>query len=137
MLWEEEIMSDRITRLEENLITLEDLKTDSMSTRTSQWALRYGLLESIQIVIDLACEAVSKRNLGSPSTYRDCIQILARYELIESELSESLMKMIGLRNLLVHDYDEIDISRLTPLLGKLADFKAFAKRYIEIENSNQ
>jgi uncharacterized protein YutE (UPF0331/DUF86 family) len=125
-------MSDRIARLEENVITLEELRSDPLSTRRSQWAVRYGLMESIQIVIDLACEIVAKRNLGSPSTYRQCIELLAQYGLLEQGLAETLQKMVGLRNLLVHDYDEIDITRLTPLLDRLDDFNTFAARYVEI-----
>ena len=125
-------MSDRVARLEENVITLEELRSDPLSTRRSQWALRYGLMESIQIVIDLACEIVAKRSLGSPSTYRECIELLAQFGLLEQSLAETLQKMVGLRNLLVHDYDEVDINRLTPLLGRLDDFKAFAARYVEI-----
>jgi uncharacterized protein YutE (UPF0331/DUF86 family) len=125
-------MSDRIARLEENIITLEEMRSDPLSTRRSQWAVRYGLMESIQIVIDLACEIVAKRNLGSPSTYRQCIELLAQYGLLEQELAETLQKMVGLRNLLVHDYDEIDSKRLTPLLDRLDDFNTFAARYVEI-----
>lgn len=125
-------MSDRVARLEENVITLAELRSDPLSSRRSQWALRYGLMESIQIVIDLACEVVAKRNLGSPSTYRECIELLAQFNLLEQGLAETLQKMVGLRNLLVHDYDEVDINRLTPLLERLEDFTAFAARYVEI-----
>jgi uncharacterized protein YutE (UPF0331/DUF86 family) len=125
-------MSDRIARLEENVITLDELRHDPLTTRRSQWALRYGLMASIQIVIDLACEIVAKRSLGSPSAYRECIELLAQFGLLEHSLAETLQKMVGLRNLLVHDYDEVDINRLTPLLELLDDFKAFAARYVEI-----
>jgi uncharacterized protein YutE (UPF0331/DUF86 family) len=125
-------MPDRITRLEKNLITLEEMRTGSFTTRQSQWALRYGLLESIQIVIDLACELVSRRNLGSPASYRECIQILAQFNLVEAGLAASIEKMVGLRNLLVHDYDEIDVARLTPLLNRLDDFRAFAANYLRV-----
>ncbi|MCA1755186.1 MAG: DUF86 domain-containing protein [Spirochaeta sp.] len=125
-------MSDRISRLEKNIITLEEMRGDTFATRQSQWALRYGLLESIQIVIDLACELVSQRNLGSPASYRECIQILAQFNLVEAGLAASLEKMVGLHNLLVHDYDEIDAARLTPLLHKLDDFRAFAASYLRI-----
>ncbi len=126
-------MSDRIARLEKNITTLEDMRKDSFATQQSQWALRYGLLESIQIIIDLACELVSRRNLGSPASYRECIQILVQYDLLEAELAETLEKMVGLRNLLVHDYDEIDIARLTPLLNRLDDLRAFAASYIRAQ----
>jgi uncharacterized protein YutE (UPF0331/DUF86 family) len=127
-------MSERIARLEKNIITLEEMREDSFTTRQSQWALRYGLLESIQIVIDLACELVSRRNLGSPDSYRECIRILAQFNLVEDELATSLEKMVGLRNLLVHDYDEIDVARLTPLLNSLDDFRSFAAHYLRASN---
>lgn len=125
-------MSRRLDRLDENIRTLEGMRSESFCARTSQWALRYGLLESIQIVIDLACELVASRNLGSPSSYRGCIDLLSNHGLLSSDLAGSLVGMIGLRNLLVHEYDDVDPARLTPLLDRLDDFRAFARRYVEI-----
>ncbi len=127
-------MSERIRRLEENIVTLEEMRTQPAIGRQAEWALRYGLLESIQIVIDLACELVSRRNLGSPTSYRECVEILARNRLIDEALAQSLVRMVGLRNLLVHDYDEIDIQRLTQLLDRLSDFREFSACYLRIIN---
>lgn len=51
---------------------MKDIKRD----KTKEWALRYGLLESIQIVIDLSCHLVVHQNLGNAETYSDCIRLV-------------------------------------------------------------
>jgi len=73
--------------------------------------LRYGLYESIQIIIDIACHFVAFHNLGMPKTY--------------------LIKMIGLRNLLAHEYLTIDPLKLLDFLQNLEDFKRFIHAIVE------
>jgi uncharacterized protein YutE (UPF0331/DUF86 family) len=89
------------------------------------------LLESIQIVIDLSCHLAVHHNLGNAETYSDCIQLLARYDIIDGALEERLMSMAGLRNILVHEYVTVDIGRLVSFLDHLDDFTAFAKAISE------
>jgi len=101
--------------------TLEDLKRD----RLLEWALRYGLLESIQIIIDISCHLVSRNNLGTPSSYSECIALLARGGYLSEELARKLQLMVGLRNLLVHEYTSIDIEQLYQYLDQLPDFVQF------------
>ncbi len=69
-------MSDRIARLEEYIVELGTLRSEGVPGRRDDWALRYGLVESIQIIIDLACQVVARRNLASPASYRECIEAL-------------------------------------------------------------
>ena len=64
------MITDKLMRLEENLKTLKQLKKnytldDFISDKVDEWGLRYGLLESIQIIIDLACHIVAEKNLGT------------------------------------------------------------------------
>ncbi len=128
-------MLSRLKRLEENLnilksfseISVEDLKQD----KTKEWAIRYGFYESIQIVIDIACHLVSKYNLGAPQSYSECIELLERYKYIPSELAEKLIKMIGLRNLLAHEYAIIKPEKLLLYLKELQDFEDFINCVVE------
>jgi len=71
-------MNERLVQLEDNIAELHRLQAaysirDIRNDRTIEWALRYGLLESIQIVIDLSCHIVVHNNLGNAETYSDCI----------------------------------------------------------------
>ncbi len=63
---------DKLKRLEENISALKRINEnfsveDLAKNKFDEWALRYGLFESIQIMIDVSCAFVSDRNLGNPN----------------------------------------------------------------------
>jgi uncharacterized protein YutE (UPF0331/DUF86 family) len=122
---------DKLAQLEINIAELERLRERPTAVMRDRWALRYGLIESIQIVIDVSCEIVARAALGTPATYRQCIELLAGADLLPSDLAARLGSMVGLRNLLVHEYDEIDESRLLSALNHLDDLRAFAQAVSE------
>ncbi|RME57848.1 DUF86 domain-containing protein [Candidatus Parcubacteria bacterium] len=129
-------MLDKLVQLEENIQELEKLRAgfdahQLQAEKLPEWALRYGLFESIQIVIDIACHISSEYNLGNPQTYKQCVELLQKYKYIETDLGERLKKMIGLRNLLVHEYVRIDLEELYSYLDQLDDFKMFAEQIKE------
>lgn len=98
------------------------------------WALRYGFFECIQIIIDLSVFLVSKLNFGSPEYYLESIELLHNNNILDDELFSSLTKIVGLRNKLVHDYDEIKIDQLILYLDEISDFKAFVvsvRKYLD------
>lgn len=95
-------MRERLQRLDVNvrelerfrqMYTTEDIRRDPHL----EWALRYGLLEAIQIVIDLSCHVVSEKNLGVPATYAECVDLLRRARLLDDELADAVSGMVGLR----------------------------------------
>lgn len=123
--------SDKLKRLEENLMILSSIKDnysldDLISDKVDEWGLRYGLFESIQIIIDLACSIVSEKNLGIPKNYSECIGLLTSNNYLEKELGKRIMGMVGLRNLPVHEYGIIDVKRLFEYLDHLEDIEDFA-----------
>ncbi len=131
-------MSDKLKLLEENIKELSDIKEkisfeDIKNNKPDEWAIRYGLFESIQIVIDIACHVVNKFNLGNPKSYGECIESLQNEKYIDNELALKLKGMIGFRNILIHDYIEIDLKKLYAMLSNIDDFKYFIstiKQYI-------
>lgn len=125
-------MNRRLQTLENNVAELQKMKseysvTDIKRDKTKEWALRYGLLESIQIVIDTACHLVVHHNLGNAKTYADCIGLLGSFDIIDENLEKRLTGMAGLRNILVHEYVTIDIDRLFDMLNHLEDFTTFSQ----------
>lgn len=124
------MINDKLVRLEENLITLDQLKVNYTlenitSDKIDEWGLRYGLFESIQIIIDIACHIVAEKNLGSPKNYSDCISLLISGNYLTKDLGEKIIKMIGLRNLLIHEYGVIDVKRLFEYLNHLDYIRDF------------
>ena len=99
--------SSRLKRLEENLRELERFRgtsIDDLEGRQKRWALRYGMLESIQAIIDIACAVVSRYNLGYPDSYADCFRVLRRENVLPDDLTDRLTQAVGMQNVLVHEY---------------------------------
>ena len=121
---------EKFKNLEENVKILKEIKQTTTfkeveSNRRLEWEIRYGLLESIQLVIDISCKISSKYNLGNPKSYKDCIKLLEQFNYISSNLAKKVVSMVGLRNLLVHEYAKIDDFELYKFLDNVEDFIQF------------
>ncbi|RLA68429.1 MAG: DUF86 domain-containing protein [Epsilonproteobacteria bacterium] len=123
-------LTEKLKHLEENINILREIKSsvsleELKVNKRYEWEVRYGLLESIQVVIDIACKLSSQYNLGNPKNYKACIELLEQHKYLSKELSKKVIGMVGLRNLLVHEYIEIDEERLYDFLNFLDDFIDF------------
>ncbi|MBZ0183587.1 MAG: DUF86 domain-containing protein [Melioribacteraceae bacterium] len=122
--------TDKLIRLEDNLKILRSIKDnysleDVMADKVDEWGLRYGLFESIQIIIDLACHIAAEKNLGVPKNYSDCISLLISNNYLKQDLGKKIISMIGLRNILIHEYGIIEIEKLWEYLNFLDDISDF------------
>lgn len=122
--------TDKLNRLEENLKILKSIKDnysldDMIADKVDEWGLRYGLFESIQIIIDLACHIAAEKNLGTPKNYSDCISLLISNKYLKDDLGKKIIGMVGLRNLLIHEYGIIEIEKLWEYLNYLDDISDF------------
>ena len=129
-------MLERLQNLEENIANLQQMRQthtleDMKKNKFDEWALRYGLFESIQIIIDLSCHLAAKYNLGISKTYVECIEKLETFEFIDAKLAKNLIASIGLRNMLIHEYVKIDIEQLYGYLESIEDFSYFIQAISE------
>jgi uncharacterized protein YutE (UPF0331/DUF86 family) len=136
-------LSKRFTKqllkeLEGAVRELESCREETFSqlaqSRRERWALRYGVLETIQIVIDVACAVVSHENLGHPKSYAECLRILGERGRIEKPLAERLARAVGLRNVLVHEYLDVN-DRL--VFEALDDLRAFATQIAHADGEDE
>jgi len=82
---------------------------------------------AIQVILDIANHIVADERLGLVEEYRDALRLLGENGFLSMKLARELLPMAGLRNLLVHDYLEVDRKRLYDLLQHcLGDFEEFA-----------
>ena len=97
-------------------------------------AVEFNILRIIELCIDLANHVVRVRKLGIPKESRASFTMLAREGLIPKELSKLLEGMVGFRNVLIHEYRELDIEVMKDVIEhRLDDFVAFTVRVMEIE----
>lgn len=85
-----------------------------------------NLQRAIQLVIDMASYVVSSKRLGTPQSLKDLFQILEHNHLIKTDLSIKMQKMVGFRNIAVHDYQAINPLILKKILSShLKDLEDF------------
>jgi len=90
-----------------------------------------NLQRAIQASIDLANIVIAAKNYRLPNSYKMSFFILHENGLIDKEICTRMQKMIGFRNIAIHDYQEIDVEILKSILGKhLDDFENFYKQVL-------
>ncbi len=90
---------------------------------------------AIEAVIDIVAMIVSYEKLGVPESEDDLINFLAKKTILTQRVRNTIPKMKGFRNILVHKYGEIDNGLVYMFLSeKLDDFYEFEKeikRYLQ------
>ena len=90
------------------------------------WAIERGLQLSIQVILDLGNHIISDEGI-SVDNYSEIFTELAKLNIIPEDYAARIKGMAGFRNILVHEYAEVDLDILLEVLNNnLADFKKFA-----------
>lgn len=104
------------------LARLEAIKSDVREERFVTHTLQLAL----QTTIDVAAHIVADERLGEPAQMREVFALLAKAEWLDRELAADLGRMVGLRNLLVHEYGRIDLELIRDIvMHRLGDLERF------------
>lgn len=91
-------------------------------------AVERYLYLAAQSTIDLAEAIISLKKYRKPVTIAESFLILGQEEIITARLASKLVKMAGFRNILSHDYAEIDYGIVYSILhDELGDVENFLK----------
>ena len=102
---------------EENL---RDLKT--------QDSIVLNLQRACETSIDLAMHLVRKKSLGVPQNSREAFEMLEKAKIIRAALSTKMKKMVGFRNIAIHNYQTLDLEIIESIVrNNLQDFADFVK----------
>ncbi|MDI6905354.1 MAG: DUF86 domain-containing protein [Candidatus Bathyarchaeia archaeon] len=136
------IVTNRISKLRVYLKVLRELQKASFEEFSSNPRIRYSaercLHLAIECAINIGNHIISALQLRKPEEYHDIALILEENGVIPSGFAEEFVKMIRFRNILVHDYVGLDISRVyTFLQERLADFELFIEYVTKFLKSKQ
>ncbi len=93
-----------------------------------------NLQRACEAAIDIAMYIVSNRKLGIPQTKKDAFMKLEENHLISKEVSSKMQKMIGFRNIAIHDYKQIDEEILADVIqNHLTDLIDFVKEILNLK----
>jgi uncharacterized protein YutE (UPF0331/DUF86 family) len=77
-----------------------------------QESILFNLQMAIQNCIDIAAHIVSEDGLGVPGSTNEMFYLLEENEYLNNELTEKMVKAVGFRNLIVHEYGKIDLDQV-------------------------
>jgi uncharacterized protein YutE (UPF0331/DUF86 family) len=127
------VVAARITRIREYVALLRRIRGLADERRFVSDPLIYGNAErylqlAIQAVLDISQHIVADRNLPLPADNKSLFDLLARQKVVSKKLAVKLAAMAGFRNVLVHEYLEIDRHRVyRALTTDLRDFESFVR----------
>ena len=83
---------------------------------------------AIQALLDISHHIVADMNMNLPADSKELFNLLTKHKVLPVRLSKRLAPMAGFRNILVHEYLEIDRHRVYRVLkNDLNDFERFIK----------
>ena len=132
-----EVIHKRLKRLDEYLSILRALQKYGYDEFIANPEL-YGSTErflhlSIEAINDLGNHWIADENLGEVNWYSDVPRVLAENQLIDEPLTNVWIQMIGFRNVLVHEYTEIDHQIVYDVLqNHLVDLEAIKVVFINL-----
>ena len=99
---------------------------------TKQDAIILNLQRACQAAIDLAMHLVREHNLGVPQESREAFVLLEEEGHLDPTLSHRLMRMVGFRNVAVHEYQNLNLDIVQSIVEEhLSDFTQFTERVLK------
>lgn len=129
------IVKSRIRKIEECVGDLQGIRKLPervfLEERPVRAAAERLLQVAIQSVLDIGSHIIAERGFREADGYAGIIDILAEEGVIPERFAARIRGMAGLRNILVHDYLEVDPRELRKHLGRLKDFERYSRYVVE------
>lgn len=87
----------------------------------AQDVLLFNLQRACEAAIDLALHSVDRLALGNPDDSREAFTLLERGAVIDADLADRLRRMVGFRNIAVHEYRRLDWDVVRAVVEREAD----------------
>jgi len=94
-----------------------DLKT-FLNDIDIQESILFNIQMAVQNCIDIAAHIISDEGLGVPGSTNEMFYLLEENGYLDNEITEKIVKAVGLRNLVVHEYSKIDLDRIFEVAQK-------------------
>jgi uncharacterized protein YutE (UPF0331/DUF86 family) len=99
-----------------------------LADQTRQDAILLNLQRACESSIDAAMHLVRRHRLGIPQETREAFDLLHTGGLLDSSLSKRLKRMVGFRNVAIHEYQKLNLEIVQAVVReRLDDFLEFAR----------
>ena len=103
---------------------------------TRQDAAILNIQRACEAALDMGQHLIRRDRLGVPQSARDVFSLLARAGYIEDSLADSLKRMVGFRNIAVHEYQTLQMPVTIAIITQhLDDFLDYSRRMLQRDAS--
>ncbi|GBD99266.1 hypothetical protein BMS3Abin07_01301 [bacterium BMS3Abin07] len=130
------LIGRKIAELEGYLAQIAEYKAISVREYKKDWKtqriIERTLHLMIELCIDIANHVISDKGLRVPSSYADAFRVLMENGIIRKSLFNRLEKMAKFRNIIVHQYEQVDPEIVVSILkNNLRDFEEYKKAILK------
>lgn len=89
-----------------------------MSDIDRQESILFNIQMAVQNCIDIAAHIISEEGYGVPGGTNEMFYMLEENRCINTALAEKMVKAVGFRNLIVHEYGRIELKKVLTIAQK-------------------
>ncbi len=139
---DEALILRKLSELDTYRRQIDEYSQTSVADYRSDWKTQRIVERTLQIMVeicvDIAHRIIADGKLPVPTSYADTFQILNQAKLLGDEISNTMINMTQFRNILVHQYTDVDADIVVNILqNHLADFDRFGHEIIALVKSPQ
>ena len=99
---------------------------------TRQDAAVLNVQRACEAALDMGQYLIRRERLGVPQSARDVFNLLAQGDWLDVELAEALKRMVGFRNIAVHDYQTLQLPITVKVITHhLDEFLRYSERILK------
>lgn len=106
------------------------------ATFRDRLAAQHAIQLAIQSCVDIGAHLIAELRLRMPDDYKGVFAVLREPLGLAPDLVERLSAAAGMRNVLVHNYLEVDDDKVWDALGHLDDLRQFAAAVERVETDD-
>ncbi len=76
-----------------------------------QESILFNIQTAVQNCIDIAAHIISEESFGVPGSTTEMLYILGKNGYLDNDLTQKMVKAVGFRNLIVHEYGKIELEQ--------------------------
>ena len=123
---------DSVKRCVDRIIEEYQDDETNITNITKQDSIVLNLQRACELSIDISNYIISMKNFEIPKTSRQSFEIIKNHNVIDSKTAENLQKMVGFRNIAVHNYKQLSLEVLAEIINNnLNDFETFSSQVLE------
>jgi uncharacterized protein YutE (UPF0331/DUF86 family) len=77
-----------------------------------QESILFNIQTAVQNCIDIAAHIISEESIGVPGSTTEMLYILEKNGYLSNDLTQKMVKAVGFRNLIVHEYGKIELEQV-------------------------